>query len=158
MSIRQRLYEFYWKWERKIVPGHTSAQNVYYRLLKEHLPQQPIWLDLGCGHQLFPDWLKAEEMEMIRRSKQLVGIDLDRPGLLKHAGLRDKVEGSLAALPFRTESFDVVTANMVVEHLSDPDGILREIHRMLKSGGLFVFTRQTTSISKSFCRRYCRSL
>jgi len=139
MSIRNSLYRFSWKWEKRIVPGHTSAQNVYCRLLKQHLPQQPIWLDLGCGHQLFPDWLNEEEMEMIRWSKQLVGIDLDHPSLLKHSGLRDKVEGSLAALPFRTESFDLVTANMVVEHLSDPDGILREIHGILKSGGLFVF-------------------
>src|SRR4051812_16684712 len=127
MSIRNSLYRFSWKWEKRIVPGHTSAQNVYCRLLKQHLPQQPIWLDLGCGHQLFPDWLNEEEMEMIRGSKQLIGIDLDHPSLLKHSGLRDKVEGSLAALPFRTESFDLVTANMVVEHLSDPDGILREI-------------------------------
>ena len=76
MSIRNRLYRFSWKWERRIVPGHTSAQNVYFRILKKHLPQQPIWLDLGCGHQLFADWMKEEEMEMVRWSKQLIGIDL----------------------------------------------------------------------------------
>lgn len=137
--MKDQLYSFYWRLERKIVPGNTSSQNVYFRELKRFLPEQPVWLDLGCGHQLFAEWLMAEQNEMVKRSKQLVGIDLDRAGLIRHAGLRDKVEGSLERLPFRDAAFDVVTANMVVEHLPDPGKILKEIVRILKPGGLFIF-------------------
>src|SRR5438045_2693854 len=36
-------------------------------------------------------------------------------------------------------TFDIVSANMVVEHLSDPGHTLAEIHRVLKPGGRFVF-------------------
>jgi hypothetical protein len=36
--------------------------------------------------------MTAEQNEMIQRSKQLVGIDLDRPSLLRHEGLREKSE------------------------------------------------------------------
>ncbi len=37
------------------------------------------------------------------------------------------------------ESFDLITANMVVEHLDNPKAQLKEIHRVLKPGGLFIF-------------------
>ena len=139
MSMRDRLYSFYWRLEKKIVPGHTSSQNIYARELKQFLPRQPVWLDLGCGHQLLPNWLAAEEAELLRSSRQLVGIDLDRPSLIKHTGLRDKIEGGLSSLPFRNGVFDLVTANMVVEHLADPAAMLQEIRRILKPGGLFIF-------------------
>jgi len=139
MSIRDRLYRFYWKMEKMIVPGHTSSQNVYCRELNRILPPQPVWLDLGCGHQLLPDWLDHEEAQLLRRGKHIIGIDLDHPSLMKHAGLRDKVEGGLTSLPFRDGVFDLVTANMVVEHLSDPGETVLEIGRILKPGGLFIF-------------------
>jgi ubiquinone/menaquinone biosynthesis C-methylase UbiE len=139
MSMRLRLYRFYWWLEKRIVPGHASSQYVYWRELKQNLPEAAVWLDLGCGRQLFTEWMAAEQQEMIRRSKQLVGIDLNRVSLLRHEGLRDRVEGSLERLPFRDGAFDLVTANMVVEHLRDAREILQEIRRVLKPGGLFIF-------------------
>jgi ubiquinone/menaquinone biosynthesis C-methylase UbiE len=139
MSVRARLYRFYWWIEKRIVPGHASSQYVYWRELKQNLPEAAVWLDLGCGRQLFAEWMAAEQQEMIRRSKQLVGIDLNRASLLRHEGLRDRVEGSLEGLPFRDGAFDLVTANMVVEHLRDVHGVLQEIRRVLKPGGLFIF-------------------
>ncbi len=83
--------------------------------------------------------MTAEQSEMIGRSKQLVGIDLDRPSLTRHEGLRHRVEGNLERLPFRDGAFDLVTANMVVEHWLDVHKILQEIRRVLKPGGLFIF-------------------
>jgi SAM-dependent methyltransferase len=139
MRLRVRLYRFYWWVEQRIVPGHASSHYAYYRELKQHLPDAPVWLDLGCGRRLFTDWMAAEQIEMIRRSKQLVGIDLDRPSLLRHESLRDRVEGDLERLPFRDGSFDLVTANMVVEHWRHAHKILEEIRRVLKPGGLFIF-------------------
>ncbi|HEY6346653.1 MAG TPA: class I SAM-dependent methyltransferase [Bryobacteraceae bacterium] len=139
MSVRVRLYRFYWWLEKRIVPGHASSQYVYWRELKQNLCEAAVWLDLGCGRHLFTEWMTAEQQEMIRRSKQLVGIDLNRASLLRHEGLRDRVEGSLERLPFRDGAFDLVTANMVVEHLRDAHEILHEIRRVLKPGGLFIF-------------------
>jgi ubiquinone/menaquinone biosynthesis C-methylase UbiE len=139
MAVRVRLYRFYWWLEQRIVPGHTSSQYVYWRELKQNLCEAAVWLDLGCGRQLFTEWMAAEQQGMIRRSKQLVGIDLNRASLLRHEGLRDRVEGGLERLPFRDAAFDLVTANMVVEHLRDAREILQEIRRVLKPGGLFIF-------------------
>lgn len=45
----------------------------------------------------------------------------------------------LNSLPFAAGSFDIVTANMVAEHLSNPSLVLSEIARVLRDGGHFVF-------------------
>src|SRR5690606_30810586 len=43
--------------------------------------------------------------------------------------------GDVARLPFASACFDVVSANMVAEHLADPAAALREVHRVLAPGG-----------------------
>jgi len=47
------------------------------------------------------------------------------------------------ALPFAPESFDVVTMLAVLEHLSEPVGMMREIERILKKGGSLILTVPT---------------
>ena len=42
-------------------------------------------------------------------------------------------------ISFRELTFDLVTANMVVEHLPDPDRVLSEVFRVLKPGSAFIF-------------------
>jgi SAM-dependent methyltransferase len=39
-------------------------------------------------------------------------------------------------IPFPDETFDLVTNNHVMEHVEDLEGVLREIHRVLRSGGM----------------------
>jgi len=43
-------------------------------------------------------------------------------------------------LPFRDASFDHVTLLAVIEHLREPDGVLREAHRILAPGGSLILT------------------
>lgn len=42
-------------------------------------------------------------------------------------------------LPFDQSSFDVVVANFVVHHLARPETVFKEVHRVLRPGGKFVF-------------------
>jgi SAM-dependent methyltransferase len=97
------------------------------------------WLDLGCGHQVLPAWVNADEASMIARCHRAVGIDLDLPSLQQNTILRDRVMGTLEQLPFSEGSLDLVTANMVVEHLGRPEAVLAEVNRVLRPGGRFLF-------------------
>lgn len=49
------------------------------------------------------------------------------------------VEGMAENIPFDDESFDIVHANSVIEHVVDLDASLSEIFRVLKPGGIFWF-------------------
>lgn len=137
-TVRQLLYRSYWKAESILLPGLRSSQCAYYDKLRQLVPGK-VWLDAGCGHQVFTDWLTEEEAEVIASSAQVFGIDPDWPSLRQHAAITNKVASFLSPLPFRNESFDVVSANMVLEHLLAPELELREVYRVLRPNGVFIF-------------------
>jgi SAM-dependent methyltransferase len=138
-GVRRALFHFYWKLEQWLVPGLSSSQNAYYKQVAGLMSKSPVWLDVGCGHQVFADWMTREQDEVIGKSRHVFGIDLDWEGMRKHPSIHDKVMGNLAFLPFASGSFDVVSANMVAEHLDEPLQVLREVHRVLAPGGTFIF-------------------
>jgi len=80
-----------------------------------------------------------EQAEVIASSAIAYGLDLDWEALKAHKGISHKAFGDLVSLPFKDDSVEVVSANMVAEHLSSPDRVLHEIHRVLKPNGAFVF-------------------
>ncbi len=68
------------------------------------------------------------------------GVDRD-PEAKKNAegrGLRVRL-GELKDQDYPDDYFDAVVSNHVIEHVFDPVGLFREIHRILKPGGRFVF-------------------
>jgi ubiquinone/menaquinone biosynthesis C-methylase UbiE len=143
-GLRRTVYNFYWALERWLTPGLMSSQDAYYRNLSALLSEstsdhKPAWLDVGCGHQVFAEWMSKEQDEVIGKAGLICGIDLDWEGLRKHPQIHNKVYGDLGALPFASNSFNVCSANMVAEHLDKPEEVLREMHRVLEPGGTFVF-------------------
>jgi ubiquinone/menaquinone biosynthesis C-methylase UbiE len=101
--------------------------------------KNPAWLDLGCGHHIFGWWMATEEAEAAAEAKLVIGMDHEVSSLRKHEVIPHRLAGDIARLPFPDKAFDLVTANMVLEHLEDVDASLREIRRVLKPGGAFVF-------------------
>jgi ubiquinone/menaquinone biosynthesis C-methylase UbiE len=55
-----------------------------------------------------------------------------------HRNIRILASGSIYDLPFADCSFDLVTCNVVMEHLVDPGKALAEIARILVTGGALV--------------------
>jgi ubiquinone/menaquinone biosynthesis C-methylase UbiE len=137
--MRDRLYRFYWWLEKKMVPGLRSSQYAYFEALSAHFPPNARWLDVGCGHNIFGSWMTGEEREIVSRARSVVGIDLDLESIRDHKTIRNRVLCTLENLPFPDGAFNVISANMVVEHVQDPVGALRAIHRVLAPSGLFVF-------------------
>ncbi len=105
-------------------------------------------LDLGCGNG---DFLKLAE----GADWQAVGLDFDIQALGIAEG-RDVrvVAGTAESLPFGDESFNVVTLSHVLEHIHDPFGVISEVWRVLKPGGLVWLS--TPNIHSLIHRRYGR--
>lgn len=73
-------------------------------------------LNLGCGTDIRPGWVNLDS------SPAIPGVDV----------VHDIDRGSL---PFRDGSFAGILARDVLEHVADPVGTLRELHRVLGPGG-----------------------
>lgn len=83
-------------------------------------------LDIGCGIQEIPSYLKKYPIEYI------VGMDPLLP-VKKHSFYF--VQGIAEYIPFKDESFDYVTSVTSLDHVLLLDKALEEIHRVLKKDG-----------------------
>ena len=88
---------------------------------------------------MLPVWKAEEELRVLSVPKAIIGIDFDQASLKSHRSIKLLVRGDINKLPFRKSAFDLITANMVLEHLQDPGAQFLEVARVLKEGGLFLF-------------------
>jgi ubiquinone/menaquinone biosynthesis C-methylase UbiE len=143
--MRHLLFKIYWKLRALIAPELTHAQYLYEHALNTSVSSETKWLDLGCGHQVLPFWREDQERDLIAKCAMIVGMDYDLPSLQKHRSVAMRVRGHMNRLPFKDGHFNLVTANMVVEHLAEPGIQFREINRVLKPGGIFLFHTPNSS-------------
>src|SRR5262249_4917145 len=116
------------------------SQERYFQVLRSHVENGDRWLDIGCGRQIVPDFAAsfAEQKEVVARTTLFVGIDTDS-AITQHLLLKSPVAAIGQDLPFRENSFDIVTANMVFEHLETPQAVLEEVRRVLAPSGKLIF-------------------
>ena len=140
MSFRRKCFRLYWRAQRAIAPelDMRDAQVVYEHALDTLAGSSPYWLDLGCGHQVLQEWRGEAERHLVAKAGVVVGLDLEHEALKRHRTIARRTRGDLSRLPFADGSFDLVTANMVLEHLQEPAAQLSEIFRVLRPGGVFV--------------------
>ena len=140
LTIYDKVAEQWWtddvRWIRtlkNLVPGRLKWMD-----------RQIDWagktvLDVGCAGGFMSEALDA-------RGAAVTGIDPAEDAIAAaqaHAqqGSRDirYDVGVGEALPYADESFDAVVCVDVLEHVADLEQVIREIARVMKPGGLFLF-------------------
>jgi ubiquinone/menaquinone biosynthesis C-methylase UbiE len=124
---------------QRLIPWVEYHQNRYARLLGSRVGPGYRWLDIGAGSQLHGGWIGPSPRELAARASLIVGADTEGGHLTTNPDIRAAVVADASRLPFPAATFDLVTANMVVEHLSNPARTFREVARVLRVGGAFAF-------------------
>ncbi|HET7599013.1 MAG TPA: class I SAM-dependent methyltransferase [Gemmatimonadales bacterium] len=130
---------------QRMLPDVEYHQNRYARAVGAVLRDGDVWLDLGAGTRPHRGWIGPSAAELKARASVVVGCDLVVPHLRANQYLTTAVAADGAWLPLASERFDLVTANMVLEHLPEPLLVLKEIARVLRPGGRFVFVTPNLS-------------
>jgi len=68
----------------------------------------------------------------------MCGVDLD-PRVVSNPMLDEGRVASATGIPYEDNRFDVVFSDNVLEHLEEPLQVFREVNRVLKPGGVFLF-------------------
>jgi ubiquinone/menaquinone biosynthesis C-methylase UbiE len=116
-------------------------------------------LELGCGTGFF--LLNLKQAGVLDEGHV---TDLS-PGMVEVAvrnarGLGFEVEGRVAdaeSIPYDDDTFDLVVGHAVLHHIPDLDVAMREILRVLKPGGRFVFAGEPTEKGDWVARRLSRA-
>lgn len=111
------------------------TRPLIYDLLEKSRLSKSRLLDIGCGY--------GKDLEhFYRQGCEVYGIDISSE-MLKLA--RERVpqaqldQSSFENLPYEKGYFDFVFSRYAIQHSHNVEGVLKETHRVLKSGGDLVF-------------------
>jgi malonyl-CoA O-methyltransferase len=113
------------------VEERMLARLDYIRLQPEYV------LDLGCG-----SGASLPGLARCYPTAFCLGVDQER---LLFSGARNFLAARAEELPFASESFDLVWANLLLPWLDDPGVLFQEVFRILKPGGLWLFSALGTN-------------
>lgn len=102
-------------------------QPGYFRDVTRHFPADAHLLDVGCG----TGWVSEH-------FTNYTGVD-GSPDAVKAAGELGRNVSLLdlaGPLPFKDQSFDGAILKDILEHVPDPILTVREVHRVVKPGGV----------------------
>ena len=143
-----------------VVTGHEALAGRLFRPSAFNVRGCKRILDAGCGNGRYSRFL----LRHADPDAVLTGFDLS-PRMLDRARKRlasNRVSHAMAdltRLPFADNQFDAVVCGWVLEHLPDPRPGLRELARILRSGGriLVMCTEDTVTGAVCSCMWHCRT-
>jgi SAM-dependent methyltransferase len=113
-----------------------TAENSAGYLLP-HLTSGARLLDVGCGPGTITADLAGAVAQVTALEVTADALDLARAEIARRAVTNvEFAVGDVHALDFPDDTFDVVHAHQVLQHLGDPVAALREMRRVTRPGGI----------------------
>ncbi len=134
--MEETMYSEFYEMEEKHW-WFVGRRNIILSLLDQHVDRSPNnrrILDVGCG--------TGANLRYFSRYGKVTGIDLSKSALqfCNLRGKYDLIQASGEEIPFRDNSFDVITMLDVLEHIEEDAKTLKELYRVLKPRGTLLIT------------------
>jgi SAM-dependent methyltransferase len=111
-------------------PTRRDPVVLFTKHLVHCLHPSHVVVDLGAGAGLNNAYcLRTRVMRM-------VGVDID-PRVKSNPLIDEGIVSDICDIPCESNSFDVAFSIYVLEHLADPEKFTREVHRILRPGGVY---------------------
>ena len=129
--------------------SHSALADWGFGFIKKE--KAALSLDCGCGGG-------ANVKRLLERSEKAYGVDYSEVSVQKSrqtnagavsGGRCEIIRGDVCSLPFENESFDLVTAFETVYFWQNIGKAFSEIYRVLKNGGVFAITNESTGTDKT---------
>jgi len=133
--------------DKKYAVARQTKRSHIYRLrrrsfevlkgIKTFHPEKPeSILDIGTA-----DGLMLSNLKDTFPNATCVGIEYARD-LIAYSENKTihLIQGDAVVLPIKDNSFDVVIATAIIEHVSEPIQLIREAFRVLRKNGIFIVT------------------
>lgn len=117
--------------------GWVLEAGFLNEFIEKNIPKESHVVDIGCGPGHWLLYLHENGY------KNIHGVDLDDYLVfdeIKKLGVHRKVDLTHQNLPFEDNSVDVILCMQVFEHLENAFHFERECRRVLKPGGLLIFS------------------
>jgi 2-polyprenyl-3-methyl-5-hydroxy-6-metoxy-1,4-benzoquinol methylase len=125
--------------------GYFTPDECYEAIMLQLINNGADWIDVGCGHDLFP-FNKPLADILSARCRLIVGVD-PSPNIEKNVLVHEKAKCTIE--DYHTDrKFDVISLRMVAEHIADPEAAIAAFSRLTKPGGrVVIYTVSKWAIS-----------
>ncbi len=133
------------KYLKRVPLAHALPRIIECSILKKFNFSPPV-LDLGCGDGIFAQICLGE-------GQIDVGLDLNPQEVTlaqKSGAYKEVVVARADKMPLADGFFGTVISNSVLEHIPNLDLVFKEVHRVLRKGGRFIFVVPDKTASDYF--------
>ena len=123
------------QWMDKVLypgSGKNWDDELFRQRILKHMRPEHVVLDLGAGAGI------VTQMNFKGHAQKICGVDLD-PRVVDNQMLDEGRVSDAGDIPYDDSLFDLVFSNNVLEHLAEPAAVFKEVTRVLKPGGLYLF-------------------
>jgi SAM-dependent methyltransferase len=111
-------------------PAYLTRNRLLKGIAAHSKELKGVMMDFGCGSKPYKSLFNVEKY---------IGVDFENPG---HPHINEQIDVFYDGkkIPFENEYFDSVFSSEVFEHVFNLDEILKELNRVIKTGGLMLIT------------------
>ena len=113
-----------------------ASRELHYLYKSRQKKKAGDFLDLGCGEGFFLNYFNQQDFEVVGADFTTKAVETQFPNLVDKV-LKGNLFDSIQALISQKRTFDIISCNHVLEHVTDPLVLMDGCRKLLKPDGVF---------------------